>query len=82
MRLIDSCIAQLEAQGPSRTCDESKEEEEGQDANQARVRQSLVSGEPLGMEGGSGRQPLCMEEASDCWGGGAPEGRCGSEAGS
>ena len=28
LRLIDSCITQLEAQGPSRTCDESKEEEE------------------------------------------------------
>ena len=28
LRLIDSYITQLEAQGPSRTCDESKEEEE------------------------------------------------------
>ena len=28
MRLIDSCITQLKAQGPSRTCNESKEEEE------------------------------------------------------
>ena len=28
LRLIDSCIAQLKAQGPSRTCNESKEEEE------------------------------------------------------
>ena len=27
MRLIDSCITQLKAQGPSRTCNESKEEE-------------------------------------------------------
>ena len=27
MRLIDSCITQLKAQGPSRTCSESKEEE-------------------------------------------------------
>ena len=27
-RLIDSCITQLKAQGPSRTCNESKEEEE------------------------------------------------------
>ena len=33
-RRIDSCIAQLKAQGPSRTCNESKEEEyfSGQDA--------------------------------------------------
>jgi len=29
LRLIDSGITQLRAQGPSRTCDESKEEEEG-----------------------------------------------------
>ena len=28
MRLIDSCITQPKAQGPSRTCNESKEEEE------------------------------------------------------
>jgi len=27
LRLIDSCITQFEAQGPSRTCHESKEEE-------------------------------------------------------
>ena len=29
LRLIDSCITQHKAQGPSRTCHESKEEEEG-----------------------------------------------------
>jgi len=28
LRLIHSCITQLKAQGPSRTCNESKEEEE------------------------------------------------------
>jgi len=28
LRLIDVCITQLKAQGPYRTCDESKEEEE------------------------------------------------------
>ena len=27
LRLIDSCITQLEAQGPCRTCNESKEED-------------------------------------------------------
>jgi len=27
LRLIESCITQLKAQGPSRTCNESKEEE-------------------------------------------------------
>jgi len=29
---IDSCITQLEAQGPSRTCNESQEEEEEEEA--------------------------------------------------
>ena len=28
LRLIDSCITQLKAQGPSRTCNESNDEEE------------------------------------------------------
>jgi len=28
LRLIDSCITQLKVQGPSRTCNESTEEEE------------------------------------------------------
>jgi hypothetical protein len=28
LRLIDSCVTQLKAQGPSRTCNESKEEED------------------------------------------------------
>ena len=28
LRLIDSCITQLKAQGPARTCNESREEEE------------------------------------------------------
>ena len=28
LRLVDSCITQLKAQGPARTCNESKEEEE------------------------------------------------------
>jgi len=30
LRLIGSCITQLKAQGPSRTCNESKKEEEGE----------------------------------------------------
>jgi len=33
IRLIDSCITQLEAQGPSRTCNKSKEEETKQRNN-------------------------------------------------
>ena len=32
LRLIDSCITQCKAQGPSRTCNESKEEEEEEEA--------------------------------------------------
>jgi len=28
LKLIDSCITQLKAQGPARNCNESKEEEE------------------------------------------------------
>ena len=28
LKLIDACITQLKAQGPCRTCNESKEEEE------------------------------------------------------
>ena len=31
-RLIDSCITQLKVQGPSRTCDETKEEAEEDNA--------------------------------------------------
>ena len=40
LRLIDSCITQLKAQGPSRTCNESKEEEEEEEA--------VSDGDPLG----------------------------------
>ena len=42
VRLIDSCITQLKAQGPSRTCGES--EEEGVYLNEERVVQCLDSG--------------------------------------
>ena len=40
LRLIDFCITQLKAQGPSRTCNESKEEEEEdipEEASQTRM---------------------------------------------
>jgi len=37
LRLIDACITQLKAQGPSRTCNESKEEEELPDEQGAQV---------------------------------------------
>ena len=41
LRLIDSCITQLEAQGPSRTCDESKEEEEEEAELPCTIRSSV-----------------------------------------
>ena len=44
LRLTDFCITQLKAQGPSRTCNESKEEEEEALEPLARSRQTL---EPL-----------------------------------
>jgi len=47
-RLIDSCITQLKAQGPSRTCNESKEEEEAR----------------MGPSGVRGRARLDMSEDS------------------
>ena len=37
LRLIDFCITQLKAQGPSRTCNESKEEEEEEGANRLSI---------------------------------------------
>ena len=33
LRLIDSCITQFKAQGPARTCNESKEEDEEEEEN-------------------------------------------------
>jgi len=33
LKLIDSCVTQLEAQGPSRTCNESEEEEKNTPSN-------------------------------------------------
>ena len=43
LRLIDSCITQLKAQGPSRTCNESKEEEEVRGAQQGGARRISFS---------------------------------------
>ena len=45
LRRIDSCITQLKAQGPSRTCDENKEEEEAlkQTRFQGRHQTDLIS---------------------------------------
>ena len=41
LRLIDSCITQLKAQGPSRTCAESKEEEEESQLPRYRLPEAL-----------------------------------------
>ena len=45
VRRTDSCITQLKAQGPCRTCQESEEEEEGWDlgSEEALVREVLQS---------------------------------------
>ena len=48
LRLIDSCITQLKAQGPSRTCNESKEEEEG--GRTSKTRSYLARGKDLHRE--------------------------------
>ena len=49
LRLIDSCITQLKAQGPSRTCNESKEEEVSRCASPARERRRVrARARPLG----------------------------------
>jgi len=42
LRLIDSCITQLTAQGPSRTCNESEEEEKTAESDHARVLEGVI----------------------------------------
>ena len=44
MRLIDSCITQLKARGPRRTCDESKEGEEEEEEEEEDPQPQKVSG--------------------------------------
>ena len=43
LRRIDSRITELKAEGPSRTCNESKEEEEEGSDNQAREWESILA---------------------------------------
>jgi len=43
LRLIDSCITQLKDQGPSRTCNESKEEEEEEEEEACRWRAGRIN---------------------------------------
>ena len=56
MRPIDSCITQPKAQGPSRTCNESKEEEEeeeeegfyqARESNASHINNVLINGSLL-----------------------------------
>ena len=42
LRLIDSCTTQLKAQGPSGTCNESKEEEDEEGAPRAWRREPVM----------------------------------------
>ena len=42
MGIIDSCITQLKVRGPSRTCDESKEEEEEEFAIEASLTEPQI----------------------------------------
>jgi len=57
VRLIDSCITQLKAQGPSRTCNESKEEGESPNpppaSPAARARNNLKGFNEFGLKNGS-----------------------------
>jgi len=58
LRRIDSCITQIKAQGPSRTCDESKEEEEAC---------FNVSGSRASEEGTIGFKDFCLKVKAIIW---------------
>ena len=60
LRLIDSCITQLKAQGPSRTCNESKEEEE----EEVPIPRCRVQGSGLRAQGAGYR---CDLDIDDSW---------------
>jgi len=67
-RRIDSCITQLKAEGPSRTCNKSKEEEEEEDSGDrvawgwTRVRWTL----PGGLVGRTRRQKCAAVPRRAC----------------
>ena len=50
LRLIDSCITQLKAHGPARTCNESKEDEEDSTCVGGGGRESLTSVDDCGTD--------------------------------
>jgi len=62
LRLIDSCITQLKAQGPSRTCNESKEEEEGYLAWEENESAAVLEGHELEDGEGDEEQNIRREE--------------------
>ena len=61
MRLIASCITQLKAQGASRTCDESTEDEE-EEAQRARTLAGKILVQ-LGVGGGGGGGRAAVQRA-------------------
>ena len=56
LRLVDSCITQLKAQGPARACDESKEEEEEEEEQD--------DSSTLGRGGSPGGDPRASQSVS------------------
>ena len=80
MRLIDSCITQLKAQGPSRTCNEIQEEDAGGAYESQRVTWSCgvqqydEFGNYIGGEEGSDEEEDDDDELEQAYAGGAPTG--------
>ena len=64
LRLIDSCITQLKAQGPSRTCNESKEEEEVEEDDS--LHPKSTRGLTKSYQSVEGVRPLCIRNTTRC----------------
>ena len=64
LRLIDSCITQLKAQGPARTCNESKVEEEGVLRN-AKLSSAQADGTRSMLGLSNAKQPIEEEEEGE-----------------
>ena len=58
LSLIDSCITQLKAQGPSRTCNESKEDEEATTRQPLRLEWNEMAGDTIVDETGTKSGPV------------------------
>ena len=63
LRLIDACITQLQAQGPSRTCNESKAEEEEEDLVALEGALARVRAHVLGVRGRVGEEHPASKDA-------------------